>query len=171
VDGLLSACARTCLVRVLALAGPATAAALAPSQPAAADQSAPDAARAAACAFGQALATYDYSHFQTYAAQVLDGSTGLFRLIFADNTAEIRTDLTSVHARSHAVAATCEIRTGDANRAKVGVVVDSVIALDSTRGQPQPAKVSVVLTVDNVGGRWLASAIDTPGADLSRTHR
>jgi Mce-associated membrane protein len=154
-------------LRALAIAVPATLAAIIPGQPAAADQSAPDAARAAACSFGRALATYDYAHFDSYAQHILQGSTGLFRLVFSDNSEEIRNDLTSVHAVSRATDADCAIRTGDGNRAEVGVAIDSVITLDATKGRPRPNRVTVILTVDNVAGHWLTSSIDTPGADSS----
>lgn len=156
------------LVRTLVIAVPATVAALIPGQPAAADRGAPDAARTAACSFARTLTTYDYAHFDSYAQHVLDGSTGLFHLIFSDNSQEIRYDLTSVHAVSHATDADCAIRSGDGSQAKVGVAVDSLITQDATRGRPRANRVLVVLTVDNVAGRWLTSSIDTPGADGSQ---
>jgi len=132
---------------------------------AAADQQPPDAARQAGCAFGRALATYDYTDFDDYRTRVLDGSTGIFRVVFDDNSQSIRNQLAAVHVRSSAKDATCRVESGSPNRALIAVALTSVIAADATHGQPQAQHVAVALTVDNVNGRWLTSAIDTPSAD------
>ncbi|GAA5059253.1 hypothetical protein [Nocardia callitridis] len=121
----------------------------------------PDAARQAACDFGDVAGTYDFDRFSEHVGRMLTVTTGEFRSEFEQYHAGIESSAQAAHARSAADSVQCDVLSGDANQAKVAVEVARTVVSDETGNQPTPATMSMTVTVDNVDGRWLASNVDS----------
>lgn len=121
-----------------------------------------ESAREAACAYAPALANYDFTNLDPYFESVLDGATGDWKTQFAGNSTELRNVLVRGQVKSRVDDVQCAIESGNGDRADTIVVIGQSITSVGTEGKPQPSQITMVITVDNVDGRWMVSTLDSP---------
>ncbi len=119
-----------------------------------------EAARQAACDFATKVATYDYTDPSTLESNVAEGATGSFKSSWDSSYPALRDNMIRTRGRQHVKSAQCFLKNADPDRAEVAVVLDQV-ASSEANGQSETSKqISVVLTMEKVGDRWLCSKLD-----------
>ncbi|MBY8861618.1 hypothetical protein K7711_34440 [Nocardia sp. CA2R105] len=126
--------------------------------PAAADPT--DPAQMAACEFGRQLTTYTFTDYDAYNQRVLDNSTGTFHADFQNSSADRRNRVVGSHTTSDVLSVECSTQTADPGHAQMVVSVDHTTRSDATFGIPRPGRTVMHVSLDNVGGRWLAERVD-----------
>lgn len=120
------------------------------------------AARDAACAYAPALVNYEFNNLDPYFANVLNGATGDWKSQFEAKRNDLGTVLMQGEVTSKVTSVHCAIETGDSDHADAIVVIGQTVTNVGTEGKPQPGQMTMVITFDNVDGRWLASKINAP---------
>ncbi|KAA0019441.1 hypothetical protein [Antrihabitans cavernicola] len=121
-----------------------------------------ESARQAACAYGTVLGNYDYQNLDKYFAGVLDGAAGDFKKDFNDTSKDFKDVLTQGQVKTSTNDVQCAIKSGDKDHAEAIVVVGQTITSLGTQNQPQPTQISMVMSMDNVDGRWLTDKLSSP---------
>lgn len=121
-----------------------------------------EAARDAACAYAPALANFDFNNLDPYFAAVLDGATGEWKTQFEAKRDDLRTVLMQGEVKSQITDVRCAIETSDSDHADAIVVIGQSVTNVGTEGKSQPGQITMVITVDKVDGRWMASKINAP---------
>ncbi|MGX1763094.1 hypothetical protein ACWIG5_40440, partial [Streptomyces lydicus] len=121
----------------------------------------PEEARLAGCEFGQVAGTYDYANFGEHAGRMLDVTTGGFRDEFERAKPTILDALAANHTKAEVNSVDCRVVSGDANQADVTLTVVQTTTSDATEGMPKTNKMSLLVTVVNVDGRWLVNRAET----------
>ncbi|WP_378739554.1 hypothetical protein [Nocardia brasiliensis] len=121
----------------------------------------PEEARLAGCDFGTVAGTYDYARFDEHAGQMLDITTGMLRAEFEEARPRIQANAAASHTRSAVDSVDCRVVSGDAVGADVTVDVVRTTTSDATDGMPKTNKMSLLVTVENVDGRWLVNRAET----------
>ncbi|MEU0875393.1 hypothetical protein [Nocardia brasiliensis] len=121
----------------------------------------PEEARLAGCEFGRVAGTYDYANFGEHAGRMLDVTTGGFRDEFERATPKILDALAAHHTKAEVNSVDCRVVSGDANQADVTLTVVQTTTSDATEGMPKTNKMSLLVTVVNVDGRWLVNRAET----------
>ncbi|GAA5075421.1 hypothetical protein [Nocardia iowensis] len=121
----------------------------------------PEEARLAGCDFGTVAGTYDYARFDEHAGQMLDITTGMLRAEFEEARSRIQANATASHTRSTVDSVDCRVVSGDRAGADVTVDVVRTTTSDATDGMPKTNKMSLLVTVENVDGRWLVNRAET----------
>ncbi|MEV6218746.1 hypothetical protein [Nocardia sp. NPDC051833] len=119
-------------------------------------------ARAAACAYGSVLSTYNATDLDAYFAAVLDRATGAWKQEFESTSADLREVLVQGRVQSTAGTVDCAIATSDTESAEAIVVVDQSIASVGTQQQPRRGQLSITLSLTKSGDRWLTSKVSSP---------
>ncbi|MGW5570559.1 hypothetical protein ACWEVD_05105 [Nocardia thailandica] len=130
-----------------------------------ADRGAREEARSAACAYGAVLADYDADRLDAYFAAVLDRATGDWRTEFDTTSRDLRDVLTQGRVVSRAGAVECAVGEGDRDSATAIVVIDQTIAGAGTGGTPRQGRLTVTLSLEREGGRWLVNRVRSPLPD------
>ncbi|MFG1797289.1 hypothetical protein [Nocardia sp. NPDC049149] len=150
---------RSTFAAVLSISAAICTAALATAPNAAA--AAPEEARLAGCEFGQVAGTYDYARFEEHAGKMLQITTGSFRAEFENSRNAIKESLAAAHMKSDVDSVDCRIVSGDENQADVTLTMVQTMTSDATEGMPKTSKMSLLVTVENVAGRWLVNRAET----------
>ncbi|MFE9579651.1 hypothetical protein ACFYO1_24915 [Nocardia sp. NPDC006044] len=150
---------RSTLPAVLLISAATCAAVLATAQTAAAAP--PEEARLAGCDFGNVAGTYDYARFDDHAGKMLGITTGMFRAEFEEARPTIEANAIASHTRATVDSVDCRVVSGDEARADVTVDVVRTTTSDETAGMPKTSKMSLLITVENVNGRWLVNRAET----------
>ncbi|MGW5437250.1 hypothetical protein [Nocardia asteroides] len=119
-------------------------------------------ARAAACAYGSVLSTYNAADLDSYFAAVLDRATGAWKQEFESTSADLREVLIQGQVQSTAGTVDCAIATSGTDTAEAIVVVDQSIASVGTQQQPRRGQLSITLSLAKSGDRWLTSKVSSP---------
>lgn len=119
-------------------------------------------ARAAACAYGSVLSTYNATDLDSYFAAVLDRATGAWKQEFESTSADLREVLIQGQVQSTAGTVECAIATSGTDTAEAIVVVDQSIAGVGTQQQPRRGQLSITLSLDKSGDQWLTSKVSSP---------
>jgi Mce-associated membrane protein len=119
-----------------------------------------DPVQMAACDFGRQLTTYTFTDYDAYNRRVLDDSTGAFHDQFQSTSADRRTHILDTHTSSDVLSVECSTQTADADHAQMVVSVDQTTRSDASFGLPRPERTVMHVSLDNVGGRWLAERVD-----------
>ncbi|WP_336087297.1 hypothetical protein [Nocardia sp. SSK8] len=119
-------------------------------------------ARDAACAYGSLLSTYDAADLDTYFAAVLDHATGAWKQEFESTSGDLRDVLVQGEVTSTAGSVQCAVATGTVDSAEAIVVVDQSITSVGTQQQPRRGQLSITLSLDRSGDRWLTSKVTSP---------
>ncbi|MGW6725704.1 hypothetical protein ACWF9G_07345 [Nocardia sp. NPDC055029] len=119
-------------------------------------------ARAAACAYGSVLSTYNATDIDSYFAAVLDQATGAWKQEFESTSADLREVLIQGQVQSTAGTVDCAIATSGTDTAEAIVVVDQSIASVGTQQQPRRGQLSITLSLAKSGDRWLTSKVSSP---------
>lgn len=119
-------------------------------------------ARAAACAYGSVLSTYNATDLDAYFTAVLDRATGAWKQEFESTSTDLREVLIQGQVQSTAGSVDCAIATSGADTAEAIVVVDQSIASVGTQQQPRRGQLSITLSLTKSGDRWLTSKVSSP---------
>lgn len=121
----------------------------------------PEQARLAGCEFGRIAGTYDYADFGAHVSGMREVTTGDFRDQFEQAQPTIQAGLAANHTRAEVNSVDCRIVSGDANQADVTLTVVQTTTSDATAGLPKTNKLSLLVTVVHVDGRWLVNRAET----------
>ncbi|MFI5499534.1 hypothetical protein ACIA5E_10760 [Nocardia asteroides] len=119
-------------------------------------------ARAAACAYGSVLSTYNATDLDSYFAAVLGRATGAWKQEFESTSADLRDVLIQGQVQSTAASVDCAIATSGTDTAEAIVVVDQSIASVGTQQQARRGQLSITLSLTKSGDRWLTSKVSSP---------
>ncbi len=116
-------------------------------------------ARDAACEFARSFETYDYRDMDGHTARMLTLTTGELRenVIRSSSTLADLMVADQVHAEPGNVV--CAVESVDGDTVVVRVDAEQIMTSRSTHGQSQTRSTTMVVTEQNVGGRWLASDV------------
>ncbi len=125
------------------------------------DEAAGQAAMAAAKDYAVALTSIDSAHIDADFATVLNGATGEFKDMYSQSATQLKPLLLQAKSvsKGHVVAASVQSVSGD--HAVVMLFVDAQIT-NVTNPDPRVDRNRILMTMDRVGGRWLASKVDLP---------
>jgi Mce-associated membrane protein len=118
-------------------------------------------ARQAACAYGRVIATYDYTHLDSYFAEELDGAADPWRSHVQSAKLELAQLLATAHVRSFPTGVSCAVLAVTGDRAQVAMAIGSIVISDQSAGQPRLSQLNTTFTLRNRDGRWLVSDIAT----------
>ncbi|MFC8044832.1 hypothetical protein [Nocardia sp. NPDC057353] len=118
-------------------------------------------ARLAACDFAREVSTYDHTALDDYFQRVRDRSTGAFAADFAEAEPSLRQAMQQAQVRSWTEWAECGSTGGDPFRQTILITLSQVLT-NIDIPEPKAQHVTITATVDNVGGRWLVSEVDSP---------
>ncbi|WP_024804347.1 hypothetical protein [Nocardia sp. BMG51109] len=120
-----------------------------------------EAALAAAQNYAVALTSIDSSRLDTDFATVLDGATGQFKDMYSQSAGQLKPMLQQAKSvsKGHVVAASVQSATEE--HAVVMLFVDAEIT-NVTNPQPRIDRNRILMTMEKVGDRWLASKVELP---------
>lgn len=119
-------------------------------------------ARAAACTYAKILPAYDFQNVDAYFKSVLDGATGQFKDEFGKTSQDLRDVITKAQIKSETTDTQCGVKSIKGDSADIVVALGVSISSLGTQGQKVPSQVSMVMTVEKIDGKWLASKLDAP---------
>lgn len=123
-----------------------------------------DAGRAASAAakdYAVALTSIDYTHLDADTATVLDGATGEFEDMYRQSAAQLKPVLLQAKSVSKGRVVAASVQSESENRAVIMLFVDAEIT-NVTNPQPRLDRNRLLMTMDRVNGRWLASKVELP---------
>ena len=118
-------------------------------------------AREAAEEFTLTLTTIDPNAIDANITAVIDGSTGEFKDLYQKSSAQLRQVLIDNKATARGLVLDAGIKSATKNRVEVVLFVDQAVS-NATAPEPQLDRSRVVMTMEKVDGRWLASKVDLP---------
>ncbi len=116
---------------------------------------------AAAKDFTVKLATIDPDAIDQNQADVLDGSTGRFRDMYSESLEDLRTVLLENEASAHGRVVEAAVKSASTDKVEVMLFVDQSVR-NKELPQPQMDRSRIVLVMEKIDGRWLASDIEHP---------
>ncbi len=93
--------------------------------------------------------------------EVRDGSTGEFKNLYEQSSAQLRQVLIDNKATAHGVVIESAVKSASKDRVEVVLFVDQAVS-NAAAPAPQLDRSRVVMTMEKVDGRWLASKVDLP---------
>lgn len=92
---------------------------------------------------------------------VLDGATGQFKDMYSRSSSQLKQMLVENKATSKGVVVDAGVKSATADQVVVMLFVDQSIT-NTASPEPRVDRSRVVMTMDKVDGRWLASKVDLP---------
>lgn len=123
-----------------------------------------DAARAASEAaeqFAVTLTSVDSANLDADFAAVLDGATGEFEQMYAESSEQLEQLLIDNQARAEGIVVESGIKSATTTKVEVLLFVDQSVT-NTLVPEPRLDRSRVVMTMELVDGRWLASQVDLP---------
>jgi Mce-associated membrane protein len=127
--------------------------------------------RAVADAGQQALATaqqyaviltsVDDAKLDENFAAVLDGATGEFKKMYSESSSQLKQVLIDNKARADGKVIAAGIKSASKDKVEVMLFVDQAIT-NALNPQPRVDRNRIIMTMDKVDGRWLASDVVLP---------
>ncbi|MCB0948180.1 MAG: Mce protein [Mycobacterium sp.] len=111
--------------------------------------------------FAVTLTTIDPNAIDTNIAGVLDGSTGQFKDLYQQSSAQLRQVLIDNKAAANGMVIDAGVKSATKDRVEVVLFIDQAVS-NATAPAPQLDRSRVVMTMEKVDGRWLASKVDLP---------
>lgn len=118
-------------------------------------------ALAAAEDFALTLTTIDPNAVDANIDGVLDGSTGDFKNLYQESSAQLRQVLIDNKATANGMVVDAAVKSATKDRVEVVLFIDQAVS-NATATAPQLDRSRVVMTMEKVDGRWLASQVDLP---------
>lgn len=94
-------------------------------------------------------------------AAVLDGATGEFATMYAESSEQLRQLLIDNQARAEGVVVDSGIKSASPTKVEVLLFIDQSVT-NALVPEPRLDRSRVVMTMELVDGRWLASKVDLP---------
>lgn len=119
------------------------------------------AAQRTATDYAQVLTSIDSSQVDQNFTAVLDGATGEFKDTYTKASAQLRQLLVDNKATAHGTVIDSAIESQSKTRVVVLLMVDQTVS-NAVRPDGRVDRSRMKITMDNVGGRWLASKVELP---------
>lgn len=119
------------------------------------------AALSAAQRYAVILTSVDNAHLDQNFAEVVNGATGEFRDMYVQASARLRQVLMDNQAGAHGVVIDSGIKSEAKNKVEVVLFVDQSVT-NKANPDPRIDRNRVVMTMEKIDGRWLASKVDLP---------
>ncbi|WP_330179670.1 hypothetical protein OHB26_24910 [Nocardia sp. NBC_01503] len=116
----------------------------------------------AACDYAPVLADYDAKNIDAYFRQVLAGATGAWQQEFDSTSKDLRDVLIQGQVTSKAGDIQCAIKSSGPTDAQALVAITQTITSAGTSGQPHTGQLTIALSLQQTGGRWLVNKVDSP---------
>lgn len=120
-----------------------------------------DQALEAAKSFTLALTTVDPNAIDQNFTDVLDGATGEFKDMYTQASEQLRQALIENKAAAHGTVIESAVKSATKNKVEVVLFVDQSVSNAAVEG-PQLDRSRIVITMEKVDGRWLASKLEMP---------
>jgi Mce-associated membrane protein len=111
--------------------------------------------------FTLTLTTIDPNAIATNVSDVLDGSTGEFKDLYRQSSEHLSALLIENKATARGMVIDSGIKSATKDKVEVVLFVDQAVS-NATSPEPQLDRSRVVMTMEKVDGRWLASKVDLP---------
>lgn len=125
------------------------------------EEVAADQALEAAKSFTLALTTVDPNAIDQNFTDVLDGATGEFKDMYTQASEQLRQALIENKAAAHGTVIDAAVKSATKNKVEVVLFVDQSVSNAAVEG-PQLDRSRIVITMEKVDGRWLASKLEMP---------
>ncbi|MBF6355708.1 hypothetical protein IU449_14325 [Nocardia higoensis] len=124
-------------------------------------QAASEAAEATARDYAVTLTTVDSGDLDENFEAVLDGATGDFKDTYAESSEMLRQLLVDNNASATGTVVASGIQSATPDRVEVLLFVDQSVR-NTQNPQPRIDRSRIVMTMENVDGRWLAGEVELP---------
>lgn len=111
--------------------------------------------------FTLALTSVDPNTVDTSSSELIDGSTGEFNQMYSHASEQLRTLLIENRVTAHGTVIESVVRSATTDRAEIMLFVDQALR-NAAAPESQLDRSRVIMTMDKVDGRWLASKIAMP---------
>lgn len=118
-------------------------------------------ALAAARQYAVTLTSIDADHFDQDLAAVTNGATGGFKQMYTQSAQQLKPLLLQAKSDSKGQVVDAAVESASTKEVVVMLFVDSTIT-NTSNPTPRVDRNRIVMTMDNVDGRWLASKVDLP---------
>ncbi|OBJ18485.1 Mce protein [Mycobacterium colombiense] len=119
------------------------------------------AAERTAVNYAQVLTSIDSNQVDQNFSAVLDGATGEFKDTYTKASAQLRQLLIDNKAAAHGTVVASAIQSQTKNKVVVLLMVDQTVS-NAVRPDGRVDRSRMKVTMENVGGRWLASKVELP---------
>lgn len=124
-------------------------------------ESAADQARATARNYAVTLTSVDSDGLDQNFTDVLDGATGEFKEMYAQSSEQLKQLLIDNKATAQGTVVEDGIKSATTTKVEVLLFVDQAVT-NTVTPEPRMDRSRVVMTMELVDGRWLASKVDLP---------
>jgi Mce-associated membrane protein len=107
------------------------------------------------------LTSFDAGHFDRDLSAAMAGATGDFKTMYAQSAVSLKPILVQANSVSKSQVVAAGVQSASPNEVVVMLFVDSAIT-NVTNPTPRVDRNRIVMTMDKVDGRWLASKVDLP---------
>ncbi|WP_084530950.1 hypothetical protein [Nocardia miyunensis] len=125
------------------------------------NEAAGQAAMAAAKDYAVALTSIDSAHIDADFSTVLNGATGQFKDMYSQSATQLKPLLLQAKSVSKGNVVAASVQSASPDHAVVMLFVDAQIT-NVTNPDPRVDRNRILMTMDRVGGHWLASKVDLP---------
>ena len=116
---------------------------------------------AAAQQYAVILTSVDASKLDENFAAVLDGATGEFKDMYSQSSAQLKTVLIDAKARADGKVLAAGVKSVTPDKVEVMLFVDQAVT-NALNPEPRLDRSRIVMTMEKVNGRWLASDVELP---------
>ena len=116
---------------------------------------------AAAQQYAVILTSVDASKLDENFAAVLDGATGEFKDMYSQSSAQLKTVLVDAKARADGKVLAAGVKSATPDKVEVMLFVDQAVT-NTLNPEPRLDRSRIVMTMEKVDGRWLASDVELP---------
>ena len=118
-------------------------------------------AMAAAQQYAVILTSVDSAKLDENFAATLNGATGEFKDMYSQSSAQLKQVLLDSKAKADGKIIAAGVKSATAEKVEVMLFVDQAVT-NTLNPQPRIDRNRLVLTMEKVNGRWLASNVDLP---------
>ncbi|OBF12029.1 hypothetical protein [Mycobacterium sp. ACS4331] len=118
-------------------------------------------ATAAAQQYAVVLTSLDGAKLDSNFAAVLDGATGEFKDMYSQSSAQLKSVLIDNKAAAKGTVVAAGVKSATPERVEVMLFVDQSVT-NSANPEPRVDRSRIIMTMENVDGRWLASNVEIP---------
>lgn len=118
-------------------------------------------ALAAAQQYAVVLTSVDAAKLDSNFAVVLDGATGEFKDMYAQSSAGLKQVLMDNKAKATGTVLAAGIKSATPDRVEVMLFLDQAVT-NALNPEPRLDRNRIIMTMDKVNGRWLASDVELP---------
>ena len=115
----------------------------------------------AATKYAVVLTSIDTNALDQNFTEVLDGSTGEFKDMYAKSSTQLRQLLVDNKAAAHGVVIDAAVKSATKDKVEVLLFVDQSVT-NLAVPDPRIDRSRIKMTMENVDGRWLASKVELP---------